>query len=123
MFWTKEHAEGFLYPSIVIFAGFLPWAGLLPWSVKENIQSNNDPKTLYAGRLLVAWFLVPLIFFSLIASKQPAYVLPVFPALAILVARLFEKETSDNGMWKKISLWATVAILITGAVALFIYSA
>jgi len=45
-------------------------------------------------RLLLAWVIGPLCLFSLSGSKLPTYLLPLFPALALLVSRVIEKERS-----------------------------
>src|SRR6185437_12670049 len=38
-------------------------------------------------RFLLCWFAAYLVFFSLVRTKLPNYVLPLYPALAILTAR------------------------------------
>src|SRR5207248_10954496 len=38
-------------------------------------------------RFLVCWFAAYLVFFSLVSTKLPNYVLPLYPAIAILTAR------------------------------------
>jgi hypothetical protein len=43
-----------------------------------------------AYRFLVCWFLAYLIFFSAAATKLPNYVLPLYPALAMLTARFLD---------------------------------
>jgi 4-amino-4-deoxy-L-arabinose transferase-like glycosyltransferase len=40
---------------------------------------------------LVLWILLPTLFFSLSQSKRPGYILPVFPAVALLAAWLFRE--------------------------------
>jgi 4-amino-4-deoxy-L-arabinose transferase-like glycosyltransferase len=64
----------------VLAIGFLPWTALLalPFTRASGLQNEH--------RLLVLlWAAVPFIFFSLSAAKQPGYILPAFPALALLI--------------------------------------
>jgi 4-amino-4-deoxy-L-arabinose transferase-like glycosyltransferase len=96
-FFIHEHVERFLttehrregpiwYFVPVVIAGVLPWLTLMPASLmaawRERSRDGFAPE-----RLLFAYVLVIFVFFSLSGSKLPSYVLPVFPALAILVGR------------------------------------
>jgi len=69
---------------------FIPYVigGALPWTIVAiaNVREwrrKLDPATLYA----ILWVLIPFIFFSISQSKRPQYILPVMPAIALLVAR------------------------------------
>ncbi|HSP16044.1 MAG TPA: glycosyltransferase family 39 protein [Thermoanaerobaculia bacterium] len=81
---------------------FIPYliGGALPWSIalfkkpttenreprtenREPTTENREPTTVF----LWLWILVPLLFFSLSQSKRPQYILPLMPAIALLVAR------------------------------------
>jgi hypothetical protein len=90
----------------VLIAGALPWtpalvAGLArSWRERSRIES----------RLLLGWLLVPLAFFSFSGSKLPAYLLPVFPAVALLAARGLEPDS-------RAARWSTAAALASAAVA------
>src|SRR5205085_10020308 len=48
---------------------------------------RRDPSTLYA----LLWLAIPFVFFSLNQSKRPQYVLPLMPAIALLVAKLWSE--------------------------------
>jgi 4-amino-4-deoxy-L-arabinose transferase-like glycosyltransferase len=65
-----------------VIGGALPWAIVAIANVKE-LRRKLDPATLYA----ILWILIPFIFFSISQSKRPQYILPVMPAIALLVAR------------------------------------
>src|SRR6185436_6260765 len=58
--------------------------GALPWSIMTmgRIGGWSDRRLV----LLLFWILVPLAFFSLSHSKRPQYVLPLIPAIGLLVA-------------------------------------
>jgi 4-amino-4-deoxy-L-arabinose transferase-like glycosyltransferase len=73
------------------FLPLLP-AAALPWSVVaaaglRRVGSNRDPDGRRDGRFvyLMLWLLLPLAFFSLSHSKRPQYVLPLIPAIGLIV--------------------------------------
>jgi 4-amino-4-deoxy-L-arabinose transferase-like glycosyltransferase len=61
-----------------------PWL-LWPaqWRAFKTLAGMHDP----AVRFLLLWTIPTLIAFSLISGKQPQYLLPLFPATALLFAR------------------------------------
>ena len=99
-FFIHEHVERFLttehrregpiwYFVPVLLVGLLPWLSLVVASVARPLLERSAPSTrggFAPDRLLVAWCAVIFVFFSLSGSKLPSYVLPMFPALALLVA-------------------------------------
>ena len=87
-FLTTEHRrEGPLWYFVPVLAiGLLPW---LTIAVRALITAWRAPPrgTFAPERLLLAWCLVIFLFFSASGSKLPSYVLPMFPALALLIGR------------------------------------
>ncbi len=76
-----HHRGGPWYYFLPVLAlGCLPWSVLLPAAATEP-----QPRAAAARRLLLAWLLVPLAMLSLSRSKLPTYILPLFPAAALLV--------------------------------------
>jgi 4-amino-4-deoxy-L-arabinose transferase len=89
-FW-KQQVERFVSPALqhvqpvwyylpVLLAGLLPWTPLLALTVRRKIY--DDPRL----RFLLVWTLLGLVFFSAARNKLPGYVLPLMPAVAILLA-------------------------------------
>ena len=82
-----RHPEPFYYYLPVFFGGFFPWSCFLPlalvYAVRRRFHITGD-----APALLVIWFSVVFVFFSLANSKLSTYILPLFPAAALLVALL-----------------------------------
>ncbi|HEY2954204.1 MAG TPA: glycosyltransferase family 39 protein [Candidatus Eisenbacteria bacterium] len=85
---TTEHQRGGppWYFVAVLIAGALPWTPALAAGIARTVRD----RAALESRLLLAWLLVPLAFFSFSGSKLPAYLLPVFPAVALLAARGLE---------------------------------
>jgi len=81
---------------------------LFPWTPLALLLAQ---RRLYADRrvlLLAAWVLYGVIFFSMARNKLPGYLLPLFPALAIVLAAAF--ETAPAKTW-----WlASCALLLVG---------
>ena len=107
----------FYYYLPVILLGLLPWTFLLP----NAMRKLQELWRLYPHRtlLLASWILLPTIFFTLSKSKMPHYILPTFPAWAILIA----------GTWKENQIFpfklippVLIAYLLVFMVAMPIYS-
>jgi 4-amino-4-deoxy-L-arabinose transferase-like glycosyltransferase len=91
---TPEHHEPIWYFVPIVFGGTLPWSGfvLLSPGVLGRFLQRLMRRRVSAGALyLVVWSAVIFVFFSLSTSKLGTYVLPMFCALAVLLARLLEK--------------------------------
>ncbi len=96
----------------IILGGFLPWSLWLPqalMSAKRRIRSVK-PGGPNIDLFLLSWVVLPILFFSCIGSKLPPYVLPTFPAMALLIARHF------NGL-RQISPWPPLVVFGLAATA------
>ncbi|HEX9444557.1 MAG TPA: glycosyltransferase family 39 protein, partial [Candidatus Binatia bacterium] len=93
-FLGREHFARYLTPVFqrtkpwhyffaVLMVGFLPWTFLLPGIARRLWKKPLDDLSLY----LLLWIVVPFVFFSLSRSKMSEYLLPVYPALAILAGK------------------------------------
>lgn len=78
-----NRSKGWYYFPLVISVGFLPWTLNLPMAIKRCWQQRAEPVMLF----LALWVILPFAFFSASNSKLPHYILPIFPALALLVGR------------------------------------
>jgi 4-amino-4-deoxy-L-arabinose transferase-like glycosyltransferase len=77
-----SRTKTWFYFVLVMAVGFLPWTFCLPFVAKDCWQKLDD-KNMY----VVLWAVLPFLFFSGSNSKLPHYVLPIYPALAILTGR------------------------------------
>jgi len=106
-YFTQVHQRaGPIYYFIpVLLVGFLPWIFFLPaifkfWLKDRGAALRRDG----TGLTLFLWAGFIFVFFSFSGSKLPSYMLPVFPALALLIARFFEErldapETARSILW------------------------
>jgi len=94
-FFIHEHLDRFLtkvhgrYQPIWYFVPIL-LGGLIPWTVTffpAFFQGARAERTARFKplRFLVVWAATVFVFFSVSSSKLPSYILPIFPALAILI--------------------------------------
>jgi hypothetical protein len=69
----------------------LPWcAARAAWSSARDCEPNC-PDTVDSYRLLWCWIGAFLLAFTLAATKLPNYILPLFPASALLMARFLDR--------------------------------
>lgn len=81
-----NHPGPFYYYLPVLIAGLFPWSGLVLPGV-----AGLEPRRRQADAFLLAWLLLPLLFFSAAGSKLPGYVLPCLAPLAIAMGRAAER--------------------------------
>ncbi len=97
-FTTTEHGryQPWHYFIWILLGGLFPWMMFL-WPAARDALRGGWAKR---GENAVAWFLVVwvafiFLFFSKSQSKLPAYILPVFPALAVLIGRWLAGVIAD----------------------------
>jgi 4-amino-4-deoxy-L-arabinose transferase-like glycosyltransferase len=94
-FTTTVHgrAQPWWFFTPVLLAGFLPWSVFVPQALWRSLaggwQARRENREAW---FLVLWVLVMLVFFSKSQSKLIPYILPVFPALAVLAGRWLAEE-------------------------------
>jgi 4-amino-4-deoxy-L-arabinose transferase-like glycosyltransferase len=71
----------------IVLAGALPWSVVMLAGLANGAWRGADRKVDPYVAFLLCWIAVPLVFFSLSQSKRPQYVLPLVPAIALLVAQ------------------------------------
>jgi 4-amino-4-deoxy-L-arabinose transferase-like glycosyltransferase len=85
----NRHGSVFYFFGILA-VGLLPWTILLGWLWRRSEISNLKSQILKDGWLLLnVWAIFTFALFSFSQAKLPAYILPIFPALAILLALRF----------------------------------
>ncbi|MBN2097424.1 MAG: glycosyltransferase family 39 protein [Candidatus Omnitrophica bacterium] len=89
--------ERFYFFIPILIGLFSPWVFFLVPALKKYLSfkggftDQNAQHTL----LLFLWFILPFIFFSCIGKKLVPYILPLLPALAIIVGRLWDELFND----------------------------
>jgi 4-amino-4-deoxy-L-arabinose transferase-like glycosyltransferase len=92
----EGHTGGPGYYLLVLFLGLLPWSAFLGLALWYSLRFNQ-PDAQARGRerqsvaFLWCWIVFYIAFFSVSRTKLPNYILPVYPAVAVLTARFLDR--------------------------------
>jgi 4-amino-4-deoxy-L-arabinose transferase-like glycosyltransferase len=112
------HGGGVAYYPIALLVGLAPWS-VLVWPTlrdacrKLRVTGNEDAD---AVRFLICWVAVYVGFFSLAQTKLPNYILPAYPPLALLTARLLIRWCTGAvpARWVGTAAFLTLALVGVG---------
>lgn len=117
-----KHPQPFYFFFAIIIMGIFPWSLYLISGVAHTVKhwaiTGWSLRSDKLGLFLMLWVLVPTVFFSISGSKLPGYILPVFPALALLVGRELYKWW-DSEIPRRLNVLLVSTALMTGAVGIF----
>jgi hypothetical protein len=102
----------------LLFAGFFPWSLFLPLVLYDAVRNKLK---LYRDEILyvLIWFVAIFVFFSLASSKLGSYILPVFPALSLLVGVFWQEfAITPNRAYHKAVLLSFIPVATMFLVAL-----
>jgi 4-amino-4-deoxy-L-arabinose transferase-like glycosyltransferase len=110
----------------ILLGGMLPWTPLLAAGVPPSfsaLRRRAAPGPIV--RRLLVWTILPLLFFTASIGKQPRYILPVLPPLALLLSIALQRQLSARGDRRDALLQVPAAIVavLLGALAVLIYRA
>lgn len=117
----KRH-EPFLFFVPVLLGGMFPWSCFFPSAAacawRERKSCAPDP-----GAFLLLWAAVIFVFFTLSGSKLTPYILPMFPAAALLTGRAFAR-VFDVGIAavRRQALFSSITLL-AGAAGIALWGA
>lgn len=83
----------------VLLAGALPWTVTLFDSLRRGL-TRVAAGQFHAERFLLIWAVFIYVFFSISGSKLPSYLLPMFPALALLMGRHIVAMRTRTLFWQ-----------------------
>jgi 4-amino-4-deoxy-L-arabinose transferase-like glycosyltransferase len=121
-FFVHEHFERYLtsghdrggapwYFLPLLLGGLMPWTTLAPqflrytWTAPGSVQPAN--------RVLFVWLGFILVFFSVSSSKLPGYILPMFPAMGLLLGQYLAQapaQTLRRHAWLAVAFWSLVGL-------------
>ncbi len=116
-----NHSGPIYYYLLACLIGMYPWSAFAVPTALSWFGQASSPAQSRAVRFVTCWAAVYLVIFSLASTKLPNYVLPAYPALAIMIGRYFALWTQDvnavsrgwlNAGW--ILLIALGAVIVTG---------
>lgn len=130
-FFVQEHFERFTtkmhhrygppwYFIPILAFGLAPW--LLPFfaslrfSIAQTLQKGSE-KPFNEALFLSLWVVLVFVFFSLSDSKLPSYILPIFPALAVLIGRWLDASLEAPRTRRVLLVQAALSLLAGAALA------
>ena len=111
----REGAWWYFVPQLAM--GFLPWLGLA-WPMVKVVRAEPADAGFRPLLLLAVWATAIFVFFSASSSKLPGYIVPIYPALAILAACALDRLTPTE--WRRQVGVAIVLVLIACAAPPFL---
>jgi 4-amino-4-deoxy-L-arabinose transferase-like glycosyltransferase len=135
--WKREFVDRFLgsyaqgdyplyYYLLIMFKYITPWVAFLPMALAApfyKVWNKKQP----AMKFLWLWFVADLVFLTISGGKRQHYILPLMPAMAILIGILIEDMAFVRRAFTlkqaKDVLRNHIVVIIAGAIALPIYLA
>jgi 4-amino-4-deoxy-L-arabinose transferase-like glycosyltransferase len=124
------HRQPFWYYLGSLATDFLPWVLFLPsaavalwprWRDRAGGEAGGEvDRHAGSAAFLWSWLLPPLAVLSLASSKRSIYLLPLTPALALLVAAWWRAREGRAARRGRTTRWAVVPALILAALGALI---
>jgi 4-amino-4-deoxy-L-arabinose transferase-like glycosyltransferase len=106
----------------VLLGGLMPWSVYLVAFSADALARARRRALHFADHdwRLVFWVVMPILFFTASIGKQPRYILPVLPPLAVFVARgIIDRIGHGRDRLLTASTWVTAAVF---AVFAFVFA-
>ncbi len=108
------HARAWWWYLAVTPVLVLPWLVWPPlWRAARRATAGDDPGL----RLCLIWFATAFVVFSAISGKQLHYLLPEFPALALVAARLLSDSRGED---RAIDRWPPAVLVAVLGISLVV---
>lgn len=116
-FLTTTHRRGgpwhFFVPWFVV--GIFPWLLIWAWTLPRSWRRAEVADNGFAwARFCLVWAAFVFVFFSLSGSKLASYILPMFPALALVLGHELTRLSSRALMWMALPLATSATLLLIG---------
>ncbi len=104
-FTSTVHKRGgpWYYFIPLLLIGIIPWLGSLFSALMQGLRSDltlsSSISQFQPKRLILIWAAFLFFFFSISGSKLPGYILPIFPALALLIAADIHHKSAKSLQW------------------------
>ncbi|MGI4983024.1 MAG: glycosyltransferase family 39 protein [Janthinobacterium lividum] len=110
-----QHRPGPLYYFVpILLIGFLPWLSLVGGMLRKP-GSTVRTAAFAPVALLAVWAIFIFVFFSVSHSKLVSYILPIAPAVALLLGRVLATRTPAQ--WRRTLLAYLVLLAVLGVAA------
>lgn len=106
---------------VIFWLTFWPGSALAGLAAPAIWRAREEP----AAQFLLAWVIPSWIVFELVLVKQPHYVLPLYPAIAVLIAGVVQQRMLSQSVWmaRGVAWWFVVPVVfgvaaVAGSIAL-----
>ena len=110
---TSMREEPWWYFLVLAPMGFFPFIIFLPQSIKDIF--NGGLKSLRGENsemlFFIIWVLFVVVFFSISSSKLAPYILPIYPALSVIVG-VWLAKCWDNGNLSRLKIYQNIMICL-----------
>jgi 4-amino-4-deoxy-L-arabinose transferase-like glycosyltransferase len=96
------------YYLLLIWGTYFPWSLLLPAAIVYAWKHRRDPLTRFA----LASVIGPWLMFEIVQTKLPHYLLPIFPWLALLTARVLARFENRRFFITVAAVWCAMIVIV-----------
>ncbi|HBN22964.1 MAG TPA: hypothetical protein DD412_06985 [Holosporales bacterium] len=122
---VHKRSQPFWFFIPIIVLGLFPWISFLHKALVDTYRNIKiKAETHLTDAFLVIWIVFIFLFFSASSSKLIPYIVPVFPAFALLIGRTISKTWSNNDVAPhtlSIRLFQGLALLLIIAAPIALY--
>lgn len=115
----EGHGGSIFYYPVAVLVGFFPWSCFLPlalFRLVRRMRSAEGAASREADLFAACWIGAYLTFFTLAGTKLPSYVLPCYPALAVVTGVLLDEWLRSPALVSR--GWFRAALATPGVVGL-----
>lgn len=110
---VHKRVQPWFYFVPILLAGMIPWVITTIDVLARGWKSAQPSREFQPQRFLLIWAAFIFVFFSLSSSKLPSYILPMFPALALLIG---VRLTAINGRTLALQVLPVALLALVGMV-------
>ena len=101
---VSGHPGPWYYYFLALLLGFAPWSHFIPQAINQTWKNRANNPELLTLCLIVPTFVI----FSIAKTKLPSYMLPLYPFIAIMIAKLWHDFFEQPEKFKKSFLLANI---------------
>lgn len=112
-----HHNMPFYFYLPIFIVGFFPWSVFVPLAWRSYVKIKPSDKLGEAALFMAIWIVSIVGIFSVSRSKLPSYILPIFPASAMLVGLTWDRAILSNKLYALKRYTAACAVIAIGIMA------
>jgi hypothetical protein len=116
----EGHASGYFYYIGKLVDGFFPWCLLVPFAVISIVNRSLNDQSRSWILLLLSGLVFAL--YTVIPTRRPWYIVPLYPALAILIAVFISNlyQNQSRPIYRRLVTAACAVLIIVGGLYSFV---